>query len=347
MKYAVYCGRFQPFHLGHLSVIQQALEECDRLIIVLGSYRAARDLKNPWTDEEREQMISASLTSDMLSRIVFTRMEDYLYNDNLWVSKVYNLVSSIAGKSKVCLYGFKKDHTSAYLDMFPQWELVEVKNVKRTSLEVGGEVVLSSTYIRSEYFKDSKISFKIISSVLPPAVQSFLVKWKIEPEYKTICEEQSFVTRYKQSWATAPFPPTFVTVDCVVIRSGHVLVVARKGNPGAGLIALPGGFVNQEETLKSAALRELKEETRIDMPKPVLEGSIVTNKTFDHPSRSLRGRTLTTAYLIDLKQGELPKVKGSDDAAKAWWMPLSDVEKNRDKFFEDHFFIIQDLIGRL
>jgi bifunctional NMN adenylyltransferase/nudix hydrolase len=80
------------------------------------------------------------------------------------------------------------------------------------------------------------------------------------------------IEKYKESWKAAPFPPTFVTVDAVVVQSGHVLLVKRKAMPGAGLWALPGGFLNQEETLLDGAIRELKEETKIKVPVPVLKG---------------------------------------------------------------------------
>jgi bifunctional NMN adenylyltransferase/nudix hydrolase len=89
------------------------------------------------------------------------------------------------------------------------------------------------------------------------------------------------------------------------------------------------------------AIRELKEETKIKVPVPVLKGSIKESKTFDAPNRSTRGRTITQAFYIDLGFDEkLPKVKGSDDAEKAFWVPLNEVVAQRDKFFEDHFHII-------
>ena len=65
-----------------------------------------------------------------------------------------------------------------------------------------------------------------------------------------------------------------MTVDAVVVQSGHILLVKRGDMPGKGLWALPGGFLNQEETMLDGAIRELKEETKIKVPVPVLKGSI-------------------------------------------------------------------------
>jgi len=109
------------------------------------------------------------------------------------------------------------------------------------------------------------------------------------------------------------------------------------------LWALPGGFLNQEETMLDGCIRELKEETKIKLPVPVLKGSIKESKTFDAPNRSARGRTITQAFFIDLGVGELPKVKGSDDAAKAFWVPFNKVKQ--EKMFEDHFHIIDNFIN--
>jgi bifunctional NMN adenylyltransferase/nudix hydrolase len=149
------------------------------------------------------------------------------------------------------------------------------------------------------------------------------------------------IKKYKESWKAAPFPPTFMTVDAVVVQSGHVLLVQRGDMPGKGLWALPGGFLNQGETMLDGAIRELKEETKIKVPVPVLKGSNKGSKTFDAPNRSQRGRTITQAFYIDLGFAEeLPRVKGSDDAEKAFWVPLSEVVAKRDQFFEDHFHII-------
>ena len=108
---------------------------------------------------------------------------------------------------------------------------------------------------------------------------------------------------------------------------------------------MPGGFLNTNERIIDGTLRELKEETKIDCPLPVLRGSIKWQHVFDEPDRSLRGRTITHASLFELKPGPLPKVKGSDDAEKAKWIPLTVVEKMEDQMFEDHYHIGQYMIA--
>ena len=108
---------------------------------------------------------------------------------------------------------------------------------------------------------------------------------------------------------------------------------------------MPGGFVNPDETLEQSMIRELREETGLKVPDPALRGSIIGRKTFDMVYRSTRGRTFTEAFFIRLKDDvSLPKVKGGDDAAKAFWVPIGELEENR--CFEDHYAIIWKMINK-
>ncbi len=142
------------------------------------------------------------------------------------------------------------------------------------------------------------------------------------------------------AWSNAPYPPIFVTVDAIVIQSGHVLLVERKAYPGKGLQALPGGFIRGDESLPAACIRELREETQLKVPGPVLKGSIRARRVFDAPFRSQRGRTITHGFLIELAPApQLPKVKGGDDARHAFWLPLAELAP--EMLFEDHYHIIQ------
>ena len=106
-------------------------------------------------------------------------------------------------------------------------------------------------------------------------------------------------------------------------------------------MALPVGFLNTNETTRQGAIRELKEETSIKLSKEVLISKIVGEKVFDHPTRSSRGRTVSFSFLLDLGLGDLPKVKGDDDASKAFWLPINEIIQRENEFFEDHFYMIQ------
>lgn len=340
----VFIGRFQPFHNGHKAVIEAALEQAKEVVVVVGSSFAARNIRNPFTFEERKAMIEATFpyhTLDGLGRLHIVPVSDYPYDDNKWMNAIQRVVEATVPHAKdIGLIGHSKDHTSYYLEIFPEWKNhVEVPNV-------GG---INATDIRNGLL-DSNHTFSILplENVMPlPAAlklnRIIYSEGKYTPHWNTLVQEYKMVKKYKEAWKVAPFPPTFMTVDAVVVQSGHILLVKRGDMPGKGLWALPGGFLNQEETMLDGAIRELKEETKIKVPVPVLKGSIKGSKTFDAPNRSARGRTITQAFLIDLGVGELPKVKGSDDAEKAFWVPFKGVKQ--EKMFEDHFFIIDNFLN--
>lgn len=329
----VFIGRMQPFHNGHKAVIDKALEMANQVVIVLGSAFSARNSRNPFTFEERKSMIETVYNTQ---RVIIVPVSDYPYDDNKWIAAVQKAVDEAVPHAKdIGLIGHSKDSTSYYLNIFREWkDHVEVENVDG----------INATDIRERLFNNNalfEIPHKVMPDV-PETVAAFIGSWTIKPEFRTLLAEYNMIRKYKEAWKAAPFPPTFMTVDAVVVQSGHVLLVKRGDMPGKGLWALPGGFLNQEETMLDGAIRELKEETKIKVPVPVLKGSIKESKTFDAPNRSARGRTITQAFFIDLGVGELPRVKGSDDAEKAFWVPFSKLKQ--ELFFEDHYHIISHFL---
>ena len=347
-KTAIYIGRFQPFHNAHAEIIRKGLEIADTVVTVVGSSNAAPNLKNPFSLMQRKKMIYDSLDITIRpSRTPIVGVRDYYYNESSWLADVQSKTKQWTDEGPVVLIGSFKDGSSYYLNMFPQWDFVGVRDTTG----------IDATKIRDSLFDfdlrkdwEGKASttpdISRVKPYVPENVYEFLLEYIKTPEYFNIVQEFQHIKEYKASWASAPFPPTFVTTDAIVICSGHVLVVKRKSNPGKGLYALPGGFIKQNEFIEDAAIRELKEETRIKIDKAILKASIVDRHIFDDPGRSLRGRTISHGFLIKLRDGNLPEVKGSDDAEQAFWMPLMDVARNEEQFFEDHFHIIHYFINK-
>lgn len=339
--FTVFIGRLNPPHKQHILAIHQGLELANNIIIVLGSYRIARNIRNPFTVDEREAMIRSCFTSEENKRIIVKTVRDYHYNDNNWVADVQQKVSQTVGTlSDICLLGLHKDHTSYYLDLFPQWKREHIKNNK----------VLNATDVRNILFDRAVLNkLDYLREMCDEQVVQHLDHWRhTNPDkFKSLCDEWTFIQEYKKQWASAPYPVTFTTTDAIVVKSGHVLVIKRKFNPGKGLLALPGGFLQQNKTLFESALSELKEETRIMMSKDEISKYLKDHREFDHPGRSLRGRTVTHAYYFELPSGgDLPRVKGDDDAEHAMWLPINEAFANEELFYEDHLQIIQYFYGR-
>ena len=334
----VLIGRFQPVHSAHVELIRRAVKLTKDLIIIVGSANQPRTYKNPWTAAERTMMLNNAIDQIDVgdTRVHVESNIDTIYNDTAWMRRVQGIVSKyrvLGGKTGII--GHNKDDSSFYLTMFPQWEFEEVELLQP----------LNASNVRDLYFReDANLNF--IRGVVPASTMRLLEGWHGTPDYLQVIKEREFVAKYKKQYESLPYPPIFVTADSVVVCSGHILMIKRRAEPGKGLWALPGGYVNAntDKSVQEAALRELREETGLKVPAPVLAGSIVRSQVFDAIDRSPRGRIITHAFLIMLgAQTELPKVKGMDDAEKAKWIPLADVKS--EQCFEDHYEIIQNMVG--
>ena len=116
------------------------------------------------------------------------------------------------------------------------------------------------------------------------------------------------------------YPRPSVTVDIVLLTDvfphPKVLLIRRKNPPFKDLWALPGGFLEMDETLEESALRELNEETNIS------DVELTQVGTFGHPDRDPRGRVITIAYVGIINSAQQKAVAGSDAAEVAWFSTL-------------------------
>lgn len=339
----VFIGRFQPPHLGHLAVIREALKRARQVIVLIGSAWQARSLRNPWRFEERRDMLRSAFDATDNDRLEIEPLLDALYNDDVWVRDVQRKVRDVArpchGKlPRIGLIGASRGQSSYYLSLFPQWESVSVPLVEGISASHIRERLFHSQASGDAYLADDA------EHDLPRPVHRALSAFMATSSCSQLLEEQHLLEQYRHAWAQAPYPPIFVTVNAVVVQSGHVLLVRRNAAPGKGLLALPGGFIHPQERLLDACLRELRERVRLKVPEPVLKGSLRDQRLFDDPHRSWRGRTLAEAFYFALRpEQQLPRLKPARGGDQARWVALADLEP--ETLFEDHFFIIQNFLG--
>lgn len=369
----VFIGRFQPFHNGHMAIIEDAFNVgIKRLRIFIGSANQQRTLRNPFTYQERLEMIVETLRERFSSYdIRCTRMKapfdqdvematvgceelgyiniyplnDYMYNEAMWTTDVLkSTYAHIHDGDKVILLGYKKDMSSYYLDIFPEFDTHFVTE----PAESAGKI-MNATDFRKIFFMapDEATAINAMEGVMPAPAGRILVSFMRSDTYTDLVEEYKYIYQYKKSWEKAPYPPIFVTADALVQQGNRILLIRRKHVPGKGLWALPGGFVNPEEPIKEGMLRELREETGVELPYKVLNGSIVSTTVVDTPGRSERGRTITHVFHIklDAKAGALPKVSGNSDASDARWFRFDEVSSMKHLMFEDHGDIINKVLG--
>lgn len=349
--FMIFLGRCNPLHNGHMHLFKEALKQSDNLIILLGSAECSRSPHDPFSAKEREDMINVSvredaelapLLADGSKKIWIRGVADFTSNDK-WVACVQAEVDDVvymfddAEDANIGLIGFDKDfETASYLKLFPQWNRVDIPHQFST---------INATEIRKAYIQRRWILPPEYHA--PPAVARFMKEFAHMTDFKWLVEEAESNAAYDPR----AFDNDIVScVDAVVIQSGHILLVERGKHPGLGLLALPGGHVDKRERFKDGAVRELKEETRIadmkgEIPPGRLASFITKKEFFDNPNRSLRARVVSMAYLFRLPDGALYKVRGDDDAARAQWYKLSEIEALRDQFFEDHWNILQTLLA--
>lgn len=118
-----------------------------------------------------------------------------------------------------------------------------------------------------------------------------------------------------------PYPRPALTVDILILTEGEngkeILLIQRGEEPFKYKWALPGGFVNENEPLETAARRELMEETGLKKLPPMKQVG-----TYGNPGRDPRGWTVSVAFQCEVKKAKV-KPKAGDDARNVAWFPLN------------------------
>lgn len=138
-----------------------------------------------------------------------------------------------------------------------------------------------------------------------------------------------------------PFPRPAVAVDLVIVRpvidgADEILLVQRRSEPYRGWWALPGGFIEEDETLEQAATRELEEETGVELA----VCDVVQLQAYSHPDRDPRTRVISVAFFAPVPPDT--RAVAGDDAAETDWFCL---DKLPNLAF-DHAQIIGDYLHR-
>ena len=125
-----------------------------------------------------------------------------------------------------------------------------------------------------------------------------------------------------------------IVTDCVIIKDGKILLIKRGHEPFKGMWAIPGGRLEDDETVEECCLREAKEEIGVDVKIARLVG------VYSNPKLEPE-KFVVIAFLCDIKDDT--KVKAGSDAVEFKWVDLEDV-KNM-KLAADHKKIIEDALS--
>ena len=322
------CARFQPPQRPHLEAVEWSLSQTRRVIVVCFGSNESRSLSNPWSNGEREAMIRAGLGPD--ATVEFVMLEDRRYDPAGWSRRAASIVGERAGAAKEVYVVADRSPGFDRLPLPITWTVIEYDCAFADD---------ESAFREHLFWRGDDGAFEGLLSLLPIALARNLHGYARSEACRGLREEATFISAFRQNWVGVPYPPVFVTVDILVVWRAEVLLIQRGRPPGKGLWALPGGFIEQGETLACAAVRELREETGLALE----ESAAREHRVFDAPGRSLRGRTITHVFRFEIDASEAPPaVAGGDDACRACWTPLH--ELGAGSMFEDHYAILQVML---
>jgi nicotinamide-nucleotide adenylyltransferase len=158
-------GRFQPFHLGHVAAVKFALEKVDRLAIGIGSSNRFNEKRNPFTADERKEMVLSSLDKKDLERIKIYYIPDVNDHDR-WTY----LVDEIVPKYDVV---FSNDDFT--------YNLFKKRNIKVISVPLAKRETLSGTEIRAKIASDQNWS-----EFVPDGTRDVLIKINAKDRLKNL-----------------------------------------------------------------------------------------------------------------------------------------------------------------
>lgn len=347
MKTAFVIGRFQPFHNGHKKLIDFALTKAEQVVVIMGDTHGARSFRDPWTIGERALMILNTYNN---GRVRVTAVYDVPYDDYEWSCNVRELMNKFCDTSEQVIVGMQKDSTTFYLDLFPNTEVVKMPVEDAYQDEDVLEV--SGTAIRRIFFDTENpnyhVQMKWVKSLGIPYPDRYLACAAFEAireEYRAIREDEVL---WRCAGAEKYGQQPKVAVDALVHTPTRVLLIERGGARGRGNFALPGGYLDPGERLYKGALRELKEEAGITFKRDDERVKWPANVIpYDATNRSSGIRTITNVLEVRVTEefaDENVPVPG-DDAQNAFWADKSSLHYVRDKFFSDHWHIINIQLG--
>lgn len=325
----VQIGAFQPWLQVHQAALELALQQSRQVLLLWVDADRARSAVHPFTATECRQILGLALPETLRHRVHVMGLRQNLHPGREWAN-VWQHARQLSGSTEPRLAVLQApDAPRRY------WP-----NVPRLPYPADDDPGL--TWRQAAFGStDPTHVLRQYGDRLVPATRAWFEAWLQGPLRQAVHAEWQLLQHERAAWAAAPYPPTLVTVDCVVQCADHVLLIQRGRQPGQGLHALPGGFLDVHETLVQSACRELCEETGLALPATLQPSG---QAVFDAPGRSQRGRVITHAYHFVLPDANLPVVQAGDDAAQAHWVPLAQLPLLSGQLHDDHALILDHFL---
>lgn len=225
MTRGFYVGRFQPLHKGHISVIEKALTEVDELIIGIGSSQYGYTKTNPFTLEERIEMIEKSVTGNY-KIVPIPDLDDF----PAWVAHVEKIT--------------------------PKFDVVY------TGSPITKELFHQAGYDVRDIVLTAGPSGTKIRELITKGDESW--KDHVNEETAEVIQKRFGEERIKHLYINEKYPKPTMTVDGIIEYNDGIVLIKRKNTPYSNMYALPGGHVETGENVEKAVVREIEEETGLE-----------------------------------------------------------------------------------
>lgn len=328
LKLGLIIGRFQPLHNGHLSLIAKAQEECEKVLVLVGSTNRLPDFKHPFPYEERLGLLKKSLDASIDIRPLPDKP-----TDDEWIQDVVGHVLSIQeDPTEVTLYCGKKDEA---------WYR---KNLLYP-IETENEWNISATEVRAAWYTDTLWT---VEDSIPLVTQDFLEKHedkdRLATEYTNTLESVDH-KRTGHPFSNPMEPVSFA----VIIRDNKLLVGKRQGWRGKGQYGLAGGYIQNDETTLEGCIREVNEELSLDLQALIRDGKAkCMAQSVEENLNDIGTRTLGINYLFVVHPDvSLDITVDEVETSDYKWIPLMDVLEERELLFYNHNLVTQRLISKL
>lgn len=323
-------GRFQPFHNGHKALIDKALKECKKVLVLVGSSNKLPNHKNPLTTEERMKMVEGTYGNS----IVLRGLAD---NPSLteWVGNVYGHYMAITGDIDPTLVNLYTGDSTA--EFYNEYFAVRVVTAQVQGLPESKDI------LRKLYYGQ----FSMGSSLLPSQTRQRLIPLMKTTHWDRMClEHRTCKAREAEAFLGHKYNnPIEPVAHAVVVRGDKILLVKRNSTTGYGQWACPGGFVQGDETTVEAALRELKEETGVDL---IGKRAVQMACCVEENLEGLSVRSLGINYLFAVHREENLEITiAPEEVLKYKWGSLKDILNEKEILFYNHNLIVQRLYASI
>ena len=327
-KLGIIIGRFQPLHNGHVELIREALFSCEQVLLFIGSSNKLTNFNNPLTWDQRHDSIKAVFPEEPKLKIKGLNDKPNIED---WVASVIGEQVSAADvdPSGVAIFTSDKDE-----EFYKEHFLYTTEVV-----ESGG---LNATDVRAVFYKGY---IDLALSYLPLETQDNLKAFLDTAHFERMTQEYFSCTegKAKALLSHAFGNPIEPVAHAVVIQDAKVLLVKRNSVRGFGQWALPGGFMESNESSRDAALRELKEETGVNLHEhQAVQLAYCVEENMD----DLSVRTLGINYLFGVHPDDkLVVTLDPNECLEYEWASLEDILLENRILFYNHNVVVQRLIS--